>query len=100
VRRISAAWARTLPRRSKASRRGSSLHRTLLQDLRTLDQAGARAQMLAAGTRLCARHPDIDTLVLECTNLPPYAPALRSATGLAVLDVVTLLTQRMAALRH
>jgi hypothetical protein len=56
--------------------------------------------MLAAGTRLCARHPDIDTLVLECTNLPPYAPALRSATGLAVLDVVTLLTQRMAALRH
>ena len=55
--------------------------------------------MLAAAQRLRARHGYIDALVLECTNLPPYAPALRVATGLPVLDVVTLLTQRMAALR-
>ena len=48
--------------------------------------------------RLLAREPRIDTLVLECTNLPPYAPALRAATGLPVLDVVTLLNTRMAAL--
>jgi Asp/Glu/hydantoin racemase len=78
---------------------GSALHRTLLQDLPTLDVADAQAQVLAAALRLCARHPDIDLLVLECTNLPPYAPALRAATGLPVRDVVTLLTQRMAALR-
>jgi hypothetical protein len=77
---------------------GSALHCTLLQDLPKLDQADAQAQVLAAAARLRARHPDIDTLVLECTNLPPYAPALRQASGLPVLDVVTLLTQRMAAL--
>ncbi len=77
---------------------GSPLHRTLLQDLPTLDEADAQAQVLAAAGRLRLRHPDIDTLVLECTNLPPYAPALRSATGLAVLDVTTLLAARMAAL--
>ena len=78
---------------------GSALHRTLLQDLPTLDEADAQAQVLAAAQRLRARHGYIDALVLECTNLPPYAPALRVATGLPVLDVVTLLTQRMAALR-
>ena len=78
---------------------GSALHRTLLQDLPTLDQADARAQVLAAAGRLVARAPGIDTLVLECTNLPPYADALRAATGLPVLDVVTLLTQRMRALQ-
>ena len=55
--------------------------------------------MLAAAQRLRARAPGIDTLVLECTNLPPYADALRAATGLQVLDVVTLLTQRMRALQ-
>jgi hypothetical protein len=77
---------------------GSPLHRTLLQDLPMLDAADAQAQVLAAGQRLRARHSDIDVLVLECTNLPPYAAALRQATGLAVLDVVTLLTRRMAAL--
>ena len=77
---------------------GSALHRTLLQDLPTLDQADAQAQVLAAAQRLRSREPRIDTLVLECTNLPPYAPALRVATGLQVLDVVTLLNARMAAL--
>jgi Asp/Glu/hydantoin racemase len=78
---------------------GSALQRTLLRDLPTLDETDAQQQVLDAAARLCARHPDIDTLVLECTNLPPYAPALRAATGLPVLDVVTLLNQRMAALR-
>ncbi len=77
---------------------GSALHCTLLQDLPTLDAADAQAQVLAAAARLRSRHPDIDTLVLECTNLPPYAQALRAATGLPVLDVVTLLNARMAAL--
>jgi Asp/Glu/hydantoin racemase len=77
---------------------GSARHRTLLQDLPTLDEADAQAQVLAAAHRLLAREPRLDTLVLECTNLPPYAPALRAATGLAVLDVVTLLNARMAAL--
>lgn len=78
---------------------GSALHRTLLQDLAALDEADAQVQVLAAARRLLVRAPGLDTLVLECTNLPPYAPALRRATGLQVLDVVTLLTQRMAALQ-
>lgn len=77
---------------------GSALHRTLLQDLPELDMADAPAQVLAAGQRLLRRHPTIDTLVLECTNLPPYAAALRSATGCTVLDVVSLLETRMAQL--
>ena len=77
---------------------GSALHRTLMLDLPELDQADAQAQVLAAAQRLRQRHPQIDTLVLECTNLPPYAPALRRVTGLEVLDVLTLLNRRMAAL--
>jgi Asp/Glu/hydantoin racemase len=77
---------------------GSALHRTLLLDLPELDMADAQAQVLAAARRLLARAPTLDTLVLECTNLPPYADALRAATGLQVLDVVTLLDARMAAL--
>ena len=67
-------------------------------DLQRLDAADAQAQVLAAAQRLLAREPGLDTLVLECTNLPPYADALRAATGLQVLDVVTLLQARMTAL--
>ena len=78
---------------------GSPLHRTLLQDLSQLYEADACAQVLAAVARLRARHPEVDTLVLEYTNLPPYAPALRRATGLPVVDVVTMLKNRMARQR-
>jgi Asp/Glu/Hydantoin racemase len=76
---------------------GSPLHRTLLQDLPTLDADDARAQVLAAGARLRARVPGLQALVLECTNLPPYADALRQASGLPVHDITTLLRQRMGA---
>ena len=78
--------------------RGSLLHRTLLQDLPELDMADAQAQVLAAAERLLARHPGLQTLVLECTNLPPYARALQRHTGLEVLDVLTMLRARMAHL--
>ncbi len=77
---------------------GSALHRTLLEDLPELDAADAAAQVVAAGQRLLAREPGLATLVLECTNLPPYAEALRAATALPVHDVTTLLATRMAAL--
>ena len=77
---------------------GSALHRTLLQDLPELDEADARAQVLAAGARLLRREPGLQALVLECTNLPPYAGALRAATGLPVHDVVTMLDARMQEL--
>lgn len=77
---------------------GSPLHRTLLEDRPELDQADAREQVLAAGRRLLAREPGLQALVLECTNLPPYAAALRQATGLPVHDIVSLLHERMARL--
>lgn len=77
---------------------GSPLHRTLLQDLPELDPVDAQAQVLAAARRLQARVPDLQAWVLECTNLPPYAPALRAATGLPVHDITTLLAERLARL--
>lgn len=73
---------------------GSALHRTLLEDRPELDRADAERQVLVAGARLLERHPDLRALVLECTNLPPYATALRAATGLPVHDIVTMVNER------
>ena len=39
---------------------------------------------------LLNKYPDIGAFVLECTNMPPYAHAIRLATGLPVFDIVTL----------
>jgi len=73
---------------------GCSLQRSLLDDLPTLDQALAEREVVAAGTRLLARSADVAAVVLECTNMPPYAAALRRAIGVPVLDIIGLLADR------
>lgn len=54
----------------------------ILGDRPRMDVERARAEVVAAAQRLHQRAPDIDTLVLECTNLPPHAAAIEQATGL------------------
>ncbi len=78
--------------------RGCSLQRTLLEDLLTLDAVQAQADVLAAAQRLLQRHPELDSLVLECTNMPPYAAAVARATGLPVHHLLTLVHERWNAL--
>ena len=51
---------------------------------------------VAAAERLVARHREVAAIVLECTNLPPYADAVRAATGLPVHDITTLVRARLA----
>ena len=73
---------------------GSAFQRSLLNDEAALDTDNARAETVAAAVRLTARCPALSTIVLECTNMPPYAAAVRAATGRNVLDITTLLRQR------
>jgi hypothetical protein len=64
-----------------------------------LDVALAREDILAAGRELVARHPEVGAIVLECTNMPPYAAALSAALGLPVFDIVSFITWFHAGLR-
>ncbi|MBR3260107.1 MAG: aspartate/glutamate racemase family protein, partial [Firmicutes bacterium] len=36
-------------------------------------------------------HPEIGAFVLECTDLPPFGPAIREATGLPVYSFSTMI---------
>jgi hypothetical protein len=78
---------------------GCSLQRTLLEDLPTLDAAAAEADSVGAARRLVKRHPHVEDIVLECTNLPPYAAAVARATGRPVHHLMTLVHERWEALR-
>ncbi len=73
---------------------GCSLHRTLLDNLPTLDAAQAQADVLEAATRLLRRHPQIRHVLLECANMPPYADAVAQATGRPVHHLLTLVQER------
>jgi Asp/Glu/hydantoin racemase len=56
----------------------------------TLDERICQREMLSAANRLMRAHPDVGAIVLECTNMPPYADKVRRATGLPVFDAVTM----------
>ncbi|MEM8665163.1 MAG: aspartate/glutamate racemase family protein, partial [Pseudomonadota bacterium] len=60
---------------------GQEFTRAILGDELTLDTRAAEADNVAAAKTLCARHPDVGAIVLECTNMTPYAGAIRAATG-------------------
>jgi hypothetical protein len=77
---------------------GCHLQRTLLEDRATLDVAQAEADAVRAARTLIARHPQVQTVVLECTNLPPYAQAIGTATGRPVVHLLSLVHERWAAL--
>jgi hypothetical protein len=71
---------------------------TFLRNGLTLDRDAVEGEAVAAGRALVAKHPGIDTVVLECTNLPPYKAALKAALGLPVFDVLDLLADFHARL--
>jgi Asp/Glu/hydantoin racemase len=64
-----------------------------------LDVALAEADILDAGRALVAAHPEVGAVVLECTNMPPYAAALREAIDLPVYDVYSMIAWFQAGLR-
>ena len=64
-----------------------------------LDVGLAEADILDAGRALVAAYPDVGAILLECTNMPPYAAALRAALGLPVYDIYSLVTWLHAGLR-
>lgn len=73
---------------------GCAFQRTLLNDEPGLDVASARQATVAAAHSLIASHPEVGAIVLECTNMPPYAEAVRVATGVPVHDITTLIADR------
>lgn len=79
---------------------GREFFRVLIKaEKEDLDVDLAEQDILDAGRALVARHPEVGAIVLECTNMPPYADALRRAVGLPVFDVYSLITWFHAGLR-
>ena len=59
----------------------------------------AERDVVEAALRLVAEHPEVGAIVLECTNMPPYAAVVQAATGLPVYDIYSMITWFHAGLR-
>ncbi|MGH7304674.1 MAG: aspartate/glutamate racemase family protein [Candidatus Rokuibacteriota bacterium] len=72
--------------------------RVLLGNEMVLDVDAAREEHVRVARRLVTEHPDVGAIVLECTNMPPYTADIQRETGLAVFDIVSLVTMVHAGL--
>ena len=77
---------------------GCEFHRRILNNEARLDLAEAGRNVVDAARRLVALHPEVEDIVMECTNMPPYRDAVARATGRRVHNIETLLAARWAAL--
>lgn len=68
---------------------GRELYRVIMNNEQRLDMAAAERDILNAGEELVGRHPEVGAVLLECTNMCPYARALQMHLGLPVFDMVS-----------
>ncbi|MSU90593.1 aspartate/glutamate racemase family protein [Rhodobacteraceae bacterium 2CG4] len=69
---------------------GREFSRAILEDRVAIDFAACRLDMLDAARELVETHPDVGAIVLECTNMTPYAADIRKATGRTVYSIYSL----------
>jgi hypothetical protein len=70
----------------------SEFTRVIINDAERLDVALAEHDILAAGDALVAGHRGIGAVLLECTNMVPYARALSERLRLPVFSIYTFVT--------
>jgi Asp/Glu/hydantoin racemase len=78
---------------------GREFTRAILGDEPVLDVAAAERDIIEAGEALVRRHPQVGALLLECTNMAPYASTLREHLGLPVYDIYSFITWFHAGLK-
>ncbi len=72
-----------------------------LGDKQTLDTKKCGKEMQETALKLKKSNPDIGAIVLECTNMPPYAQIVHRATGgLPVFDMVTMINYAHSTIRY
>lgn len=77
---------------------GREFTRAILGNELELDVAAAEADNVEAARQLVSENPDVGALVLECTNMGPYARAIREATGLPVFSILNFVSWFQAGL--
>ncbi|MEW5724417.1 MAG: aspartate/glutamate racemase family protein [Thermodesulfobacteriota bacterium] len=63
----------------------------ILEEKGTLDSDRIEREAVQVASDLVARHPETGGILLECSDLPPYAHAIQAITKRPVFDFVTMI---------
>jgi Asp/Glu/hydantoin racemase len=64
--------------------------RVLLDNELELDVEKSTKEMIRVARRMVSEDSDVGAIVLECTNMTPYAAAVQEEVGLPIFDIYTL----------
>lgn len=100
-RHLAAVGAANTPLVIEGMQDGNEFAEVILRNTRNdMDLEKIEAELLDAGERLVARAPEVGAILLECTDLPPYAHALQCTLNRPVFDIITLATMIDHAVRR
>ncbi|RGC67695.1 hypothetical protein C5N14_18105 [Micromonospora sp. MW-13] len=98
-RHLAAIGAESVPVRVTGMAGQPEFREVMLEGRRdALDADRLGREVLDRVDRLAEAHPDLGALVIECTDLVPFAHAIQARLGLPVFDIVTLTTMLHATL--
>jgi aspartate/glutamate racemase len=63
----------------------------ILEEKGTLDSDLIEREVVDVAKKLITKNPDIGALVLECSDLPPYAHAIQKEVNLPIFDFTTMI---------
>jgi Asp/Glu/hydantoin racemase len=89
-RHLSAVGADKVPHVILGTEGGKEFSRAILADELELDVEKARGDLVWVARRMKSDHPEVGAIVLECTNMPPYAAEMQREIGLPIFDIYTL----------
>jgi Asp/Glu/hydantoin racemase len=79
---------------------GREFFRVLIKaEKEDMDVALAQQDIVQAGKALIEEYPDVGAIVLECTNMPPYAAALQAEVNRPVYDIYSMINWFHTGLR-
>jgi len=76
-------------------------HDAILDEQGTLDFKQVENEVVSVARSMVETTPHIQSILLECSNLPPYASAVQQATNRPVYDFITMIHHvHHALIRH
>lgn len=70
---------------------GREFFHFIMENRPTMDVNACRLDLLDAGRQLVSDHPDVGAVVLECTNMGPYASELRRELGIPIFSGISFI---------
>jgi Asp/Glu/hydantoin racemase len=87
---LSCAGADKVPHIIYGTEGEKEFSRVILDDEMELDVTKSRDELVRVAKRMVSEHQEVGAIVLECTNMPPYAAAIQNEIDLPIFDIYTL----------